>query len=118
MITTLFFGGWDIPFTDWDQSGGILPTLVTWLVFFLKVLFWVFFVMWIRWTLPRFRYDQLMSLGWKGLLPLSIANIVLTAVVVYAMTTTTTEAEADSKANEQVERKAAAPAKSAGGNAP
>jgi NADH-quinone oxidoreductase subunit H len=83
MVTTLFFGGWDIPFTDWDQSGGVLPTLATWLVFFLKVLFWVFFVMWIRWTLPRFRYDQLMALGWKVLMPLALTYIMVVAVALY-----------------------------------
>src|SRR3954467_7080718 len=83
MVTTLFFGGWDIPFTDWDRSGGVLPTLATWLVFFLKVMFWVFFVMWIRWTLPRFRYDQLMALGWKVLMPLALAYIMVVAVALY-----------------------------------
>ena len=83
MITTLFFGGWDIPFTNWDQSGGVLQTLATWLVFFLKVLFWVFVVMWIRWTLPRFRYDQLMALGWKVLLPLALAYIMVMCVAIY-----------------------------------
>ncbi len=83
MITTLFFGGWDIPFTDWDQSGGILPTLLTWLVFFLKVLFWVFFVMWIRWTLPRFRYDQLMALGWKVMMPLALVYIMVICGAIY-----------------------------------
>ena len=83
MITTLFFGGWDIPFTDWDRSGGVLPTLATWLVFFLKVLFWVFVVMWIRWTLPRFRYDQLMALGWKVLMPLALTYIMVVAVALY-----------------------------------
>ena len=83
MVTTLFFGGWDIPFTDWDRSGGLLPTLATWLVFFLKVLFWVFVVMWIRWTLPRFRYDQLMALGWKVLMPLALAYIMVVAVALY-----------------------------------
>jgi NADH-quinone oxidoreductase subunit H len=83
MVTTLFFGGWDIPFTDWDRSGGLLPTLVTWLVFFLKVMFWVFVVMWIRWTLPRFRYDQLMALGWKVLMPLALAYIMVVAVALY-----------------------------------
>jgi NADH-quinone oxidoreductase subunit H len=83
MITTLFFGGWDIPFTDWDRSGGILPTLATWLVFFLKVLFWVFFVMWIRWTLPRFRYDQLMALGWKVMMPLALAYIMVMCGAMY-----------------------------------
>ena len=85
MITTLFFGGWDIPFTDWDRSGGVLPTLATWLVFFLKVLFWVFVVMWIRWTLPRFRYDQLMALGWKVMLPLALAYIMVTCVAIYVV---------------------------------
>jgi NADH-quinone oxidoreductase subunit H len=83
MVTTLFFGGWDIPFTDWDRSGGLLPTLATWLVFFLKVLFWVFVVMWIRWTLPRFRYDQLMALGWKVLMPLALTYIMVVAVALY-----------------------------------
>jgi NADH-quinone oxidoreductase subunit H len=85
MITTLFFGGWDIPFTNWDRSGGLLPTLVTWLVFFLKVLFWVFVVMWIRWTLPRFRYDQLMALGWKVLMPIALAYIMVMCVAIYVV---------------------------------
>ncbi len=83
MITTLFFGGWDIPFTDWDRTGGLLATLVTWLVFFFKVLFWIFVVMWIRWTLPRFRYDQLMALGWKVLMPLALAYIMVTCTAIY-----------------------------------
>jgi NADH-quinone oxidoreductase subunit H len=85
MVATLFFGGWDIPFTRWDESGGLLQTLVTWLVFFLKVLFWVFFVMWIRWTLPRFRYDQLMALGWKVLMPLALAYIMVVCVAIYVI---------------------------------
>jgi NADH-quinone oxidoreductase subunit H len=85
MVATLFFGGWDIPFTHWDESGGLLQTLVTWLVFFLKVLFWVFFVMWIRWTLPRFRYDQLMSLGWKVLMPLALAYIMVVCVAIWVI---------------------------------
>jgi NADH-quinone oxidoreductase subunit H len=83
MITTLFFGGWDIPFTDWDRSGGLLPTLATWLFFFVKVLFWIFFVMWIRWTLPRFRYDQLMSLGWKVMMPLALVYIMVMCTAIY-----------------------------------
>jgi NADH-quinone oxidoreductase subunit H len=83
MITTLFFGGWDIPLTDWDRSGGLLPTLATWLFFFVKVLFWIFFVMWIRWTLPRFRYDQLMSLGWKVMMPLALVYIMVMCTAIY-----------------------------------
>ncbi|MDX2260274.1 MAG: NADH-quinone oxidoreductase subunit NuoH [Gemmatimonadales bacterium] len=79
MVTTLFFGGWDIPFTTWDEQGGLAQTVVSHLFFFGKMFFWIFFVMWIRWTLPRFRYDQLMSLGWKVLLPIALAYILVTA---------------------------------------
>ncbi len=79
MVATLYFGGWDIPFTDWDLRGGLLQVLVTFGFFFAKMFFWIFFVMWIRWTLPRFRYDQLMSLGWKVLLPLSLVYVIVIA---------------------------------------
>src|SRR4029453_16565355 len=82
MVTALFFGGWDIP-GHWDEQGGVLQTLATGAVFFLKVMFWIFFVMWIRWTLPRFRYDQLMALGWKVLMPLALAYIMVICVAVY-----------------------------------
>ena len=80
-MATLFFGGWDIPFTLWDNLAPHTgwKTLAT-LGFFLgKVMFFVFLYMWIRWTLPRFRYDQLMSLGWKFMLPLALAYIVAVA---------------------------------------
>ena len=83
MVVTLFFGGWDIPFTSWDQTGGVLAMLATALVMFLKVLFFLFFFMWIRWTLPRFRYDQLMALGWKVLLPLALVYIMVTAIAIW-----------------------------------
>jgi NADH-quinone oxidoreductase subunit H len=83
MVTTLFFGGWDIPFTHWDETGGVLPAIATAGFFFIKVMFWIFFVMWIRWTLPRFRYDQLMALGWKVLMPLALAYIMVICVAVY-----------------------------------
>ncbi len=83
MLTTLFFGGWDIPFTTWDQRGGVLQTLLTGLFFFAKLMFWIFFVMWIRWTLPRFRYDQLMALGWKFFMPVTLVYIMLVCVVLY-----------------------------------
>jgi NADH-quinone oxidoreductase subunit H len=81
LMATLFFGGWDIPFTTWDNAAPHtgLKTILTMLLFFGKILFFVFFYMWIRWTLPRFRYDQLMSLGWKILLPLALAYIVIIA---------------------------------------
>jgi NADH-quinone oxidoreductase subunit H len=79
LMATLFFGGWDIPFTVWDNVAPhtALKTLLTTVFFFGKILFFVFFYMWIRWTVPRFRYDQLMALGWKILLPLALTYIVI-----------------------------------------
>jgi len=81
LMSTLFFGGWDIPFTTWDNVAPhtILKTLLTTGLFFGKTLFWVFFYMWIRWTVPRFRYDQLMALGWKILLPVMLGYVVVMA---------------------------------------
>lgn len=80
-FTILFLGGWHLPFVDVFQwVGGIAGTLLSLAIFFAKVFFLIFFFMWIRWTLPRFRYDQVMNLGWKVLLPLSLANLLLYAV--------------------------------------
>jgi len=80
MFATLFLGGWDIPFTHWDESPGVLQTIATGLVMAIKSTSLIFFVMWIRWTLPRFRYDQLMALGWKFMLPLALVNIMGVAI--------------------------------------
>jgi NADH-quinone oxidoreductase subunit H len=87
LMATLFFGGWDIPLTAWDNSAPHtgLKTLLTALFFLFKILFFIFLFMWIRWTLPRFRYDQLMALGWKILLPLSLGYIVLIASAVLGL---------------------------------
>ena len=52
---------------------------------FLKALFWIFFFIWVRWSIPRFRYDQLMYLGWRMMFPLALANAVITAIVVAAL---------------------------------
>jgi NADH-quinone oxidoreductase subunit H len=87
MVTTLFLGGWDIPFTHWDETPGLLQTLATGGVMFLKIFFWLFFFMWIRWTLPRFRYDQLMALGWKVLMPIGLAYVMLIALALYLLDT-------------------------------
>jgi NADH-quinone oxidoreductase subunit H len=87
LMATLFFGGWDIPFTLWDNVAphtGI-KTLLTLASFAAKTLFFIFFYMWIRWTLPRFRYDQLMSLGWKFMLPLALGYIVATATTIVTL---------------------------------
>jgi NADH-quinone oxidoreductase subunit H len=86
LMATLFFGGWDIP-GSWDNTAPHtgLKTVLTAFVFLFKILFFIFVFMWIRWTLPRFRYDQLMALGWKILLPLSLAYIVIIAGAVLAL---------------------------------
>src|SRR5439155_21831653 len=74
IAVTLFLGGWNGPW---------LPGPLKFLWFFIKLGLLVFTFIWARWTLPRFRYDQLMDLGWKVLLPVSLANAMLTAVLIY-----------------------------------
>ena len=85
LMATLFFGGWDIPFTHWDDAGepSVWKTLATLTAFGLKTGFFLFTYIWIRWTLPRFRYDQLMALGWKVLLPLSLGYIAVIATAIW-----------------------------------
>ena len=85
LMATLFFGGWDIPFTNWDSTGdpSVLKTLATLLVFGFKTFVFLFTYIWVRWTLPRFRYDQLMALGWKVLLPLALLYITVLAVAIW-----------------------------------
>ena len=87
LMATLFFGGWDIPISGWENAAPytVLKTVVTGLVFGAKVMFFIFTFMWIRWTLPRFRYDQLMSLGWKFMLPLALGYIVVIASVMLGL---------------------------------
>lgn len=82
LMATLYFGGYNFPFMhDLGLSHNWI-TIIGVIVFFLKIFAFIFFFMWIRWTLPRFRYDQLMNLGWKVLIPLAIANIVITGIVI------------------------------------
>jgi NADH-quinone oxidoreductase subunit H len=85
MVATLFFGGWDIPFLRWDEGGSALAAVATGLFMFLKTFFFLFLFMWVRWTLPRFRYDQLMSLGWKFLLPVALCYIMITALAIWGI---------------------------------
>jgi len=82
MIATLFFGGYNFPFMDDLNLSHNALTIIGSLVLFLKISFFLFFFMWVRWTLPRFRYDQLMRLGWKSLLPLAIVNVLITGFVI------------------------------------
>jgi NADH-quinone oxidoreductase subunit H len=78
IIATLFFGGYKAPFTFLEFVPGFMWLLA-------KVLFFIFMYMWIRWTLPRYRYNQLMDIGWKIFLPLAIANLAVTAIIVSVM---------------------------------
>ncbi len=83
VMSTLFFGGYDIPFVNeaaWGNHWWV--GLIGFLVLMTKAVLFIFLFMWIRWTIPRFRFDQLMNLGWKGLLPLALLNMLITAVVV------------------------------------
>lgn len=86
LFVTLFLGGWSLPFAGLDQPA------TTWLggflhigIFLAKMLFVEFMIIWVRWMWPRFRYDQLMNLGWRRLVPLGLANIIVTAVVLWAL---------------------------------
>jgi NADH-quinone oxidoreductase subunit H len=91
LATTLFFGGWQVPYLMPDGFhfpwGGELPVphlvyvLLGFASFSIKGFVFLFVFMQIRWTLPRFRYDQLMKLGWKGLFPIAVVNVVVTALV-------------------------------------
>jgi len=82
MIATMFFGGYTFPYMEKLGLSHNALTLLGTGVFFLKTGFFVVFIMWIRWTLPRFRYDQLMNLGWKKLFPLALLNMAVVAVIV------------------------------------
>ncbi|MGP0065512.1 MAG: NADH-quinone oxidoreductase subunit NuoH [Isosphaeraceae bacterium] len=80
LVVILFFGGWDFPFLNAEQSG-FLVAIAKLVVILVKVSMMILFMMWIRWTLPRFRYDQLMDLAWKSLIPLALINFVATAAI-------------------------------------
>jgi len=85
VMSTLFFGGYDIPFvneTNLQNSIGQWAVLLQVLCLLIKVFGFIFLFMWVRWTIPRFRYDQLMNLGWKVLIPLALINMLLTGGVV------------------------------------
>src|SRR5690606_15470384 len=87
LAATIFFGGWQIPFVSYatltELAGGMtwIASLIGVVVLLLKASFFMWLYVWVRWTLPRFRYDQLMGLGWKFMLPIGLANVFITALV-------------------------------------
>jgi NADH-quinone oxidoreductase subunit H len=82
MMVTLFFGGWSLPFAPFDRAATTLWVGVAHMAIFLaKVVVFLFLYIWIRWTIPRVRYDQLMALGWKVFIPLTIVNIAFVGAV-------------------------------------
>jgi NADH-quinone oxidoreductase subunit H len=89
LIVTLFFGGWQIPWITSEalreMVGPIPAALLQVGAFATKTLFFLWLFVWVRWTLPRFRYDQLMRLGWKGILPLALLNLFVTGAILYAI---------------------------------
>lgn len=86
ILAVLYFGGYNYPGMQWmvDNVGVNTANILGIGVLFIKICFFIFFYMWVRWTIPRFRYDQLMNLGWKILIPLSIINIVVTGICILA----------------------------------
>jgi NADH-quinone oxidoreductase subunit H len=100
LMATLFLGGWDIPFVTFDDMRVVAPgvvqgaapalwkTLVTFLAFSIKTLMFCFMFIWIRWTVPRFRYDQIMHLGWKVMLPTALAYITLNGAAILVLDST------------------------------
>ena len=84
MMVTLFFGGWSLPWFGLDQAAATFASGIAHVFIFLaKVAVLLLLMIWVRWMLPRFRYDQLMDLGWRKFIPLALANILITAVVLW-----------------------------------
>ena len=86
VMSTLFFGGYDCPFVNEANFSPNVAALIGIAALMTKVIAFLFFFMWVRWTLPRFRYDQLMNLGWKILIPLALVNMLVTGGVVLYLT--------------------------------
>ena len=83
ILAIVFLGGYHFPGMAWvNENWGInIGALLGFMTLFAKICFFIFFYMWVRWTIPRFRYDQLMHLGWKILIPLAVINIIITGIV-------------------------------------
>ena len=86
LMVTLFFGGWSLPFAPFNAPAQTLGVGLAHIgIFLVKVCGFLFFYIWVRWTIPRFRYDQLMSLGWKIFIPLTLLNILISGIVLTLM---------------------------------
>jgi NADH-quinone oxidoreductase subunit H len=81
LFATLYLGGWSLPFLDFSTYSGLTQAILGFTVLMSKVAVMMFVYVWVRWTFPRFRYDQLMRLGWKVLLPLAVLQLVITAAM-------------------------------------
>lgn len=82
VMACLFFGGYDVPFLDESALAPNIAAIIGVAALLVKIIIFVFIFMWIRWTIPRFRYDQLMNLGWKTMVPLALVNMLVTAAVI------------------------------------
>jgi NADH-quinone oxidoreductase subunit H len=82
VMACLFFGGYDIPFLDESKLAVNTAAIIGVLALLIKIAIFIFVFMWIRWTVPRFRYDQLMNVGWKKLIPLALFNMLLTGAII------------------------------------
>jgi NADH-quinone oxidoreductase subunit H len=82
IMATLYFGGYDIPFVNEASLSVNIAAILGFICLMIKVVMFIFFFMWVRWTIPRFRYDQLMNLGWKVLIPLALINMFITGAVI------------------------------------
>ena len=100
LMAVFYFGGYDIPFVTAEQLNSLVAgiglsanktAVITAFIFhvamFTKILFFLWVFVWVRWTIPRFRYDQLMDLGWKTMLPWALVNTIITAIVIFIMRT-------------------------------
>jgi NADH-quinone oxidoreductase subunit H len=82
VMACLYFGGYDIPFLDESTLAPNIAAILGVGALLTKIVIFIFIFMWIRWTIPRFRYDQLMNLGWKTMIPLALANMLITGAVI------------------------------------
>jgi NADH-quinone oxidoreductase subunit H len=84
-MSSLYFGGYNFPFMDQLGLPHNLVTILGTIFLFAKIILFIFLFMWVRWTLPRFRYDQLMRMGWKMLIPLALINIIITGLLIIVL---------------------------------